>query len=303
VKRAAAIKRIDEFKADVTIYTDGSASAGCRKGGSAVVVTTGEAELPEQIEVIRRKGASHTSSYEEECQAMEDTAKWVTQEASGLEKVLVCTDSQSMCRALEEGSAELEELSKLINACPTKIIIQWIPGHSNIPGNELADAEAKKATEEAGPGRPISMNSMKTVIKEIVKDGAIEHERTREVYTRKSKKKDQLLKTRSDQVLLARLRSGHHFGFMTYKHRLNSEEDPTCPRCRDADILGTMQKPLCLDNVEHWLECSSTEEQRMRIFGRIDVGLGVLTDDPRGSVALARRTLRGTGWEGIHTPH
>ena len=43
VKRKAAIARIDSLEADLVIYTDGSAMAGCRKGGSAAVVTAGNA--------------------------------------------------------------------------------------------------------------------------------------------------------------------------------------------------------------------------------------------------------------------
>ena len=62
VKRAASIARINDMKADVVIYMDGSADAGCRRGGSAAVITTGRAEDPAKIDVIRKRGAAHTSS-------------------------------------------------------------------------------------------------------------------------------------------------------------------------------------------------------------------------------------------------
>ena len=39
MKRDAAIKAISEFNSVITIYTDGSAEAGCKKGGSAVIIT------------------------------------------------------------------------------------------------------------------------------------------------------------------------------------------------------------------------------------------------------------------------
>ena len=183
-----------------------------------------------------------------------------------------------------------------INDCPARITIQWVPGHSNIPGNELADKEAKRATEEEGPGRAISIQGIKQVVNAVIKDEAISHERTRAVYACKSSAKEKLVTERNEQVGLARLRTGHHPGFKTYQHRLNDEEDPSCPRCKDTP--GLMQ-PYCLDNVEHWLECDATAEARMRTFGRVNVGLEILTDDPRGSVALARSTLRGAGWEGF----
>ena len=126
MKRAATISWINEFNPDIMIYMDGSASAGCRKGGSAVVVTTGDAECPVQEDVIRRRGASHTSSYEEEHQAMWDVVEWLKrqewEEWQESLKVMVCTDSQSMCKALLEGSAGLEELTQALNSCPGLLI-------------------------------------------------------------------------------------------------------------------------------------------------------------------------------------
>ena len=32
-------------------------------------------------------------------------------------KVVICTDSQSMCKALLEGSAEVEEMTMALNSC------------------------------------------------------------------------------------------------------------------------------------------------------------------------------------------
>ena len=145
-----------------------------------------------------------------------------------------------------EGSAELEEMTMALNSCPGQLIIQWIPGHSNIPGNEIADEEAKKATEEEEVGRPVSLAAVKPAIKSYVKDGAIVHQRTRQLYCCKSKQKDKLIRNRSEQVLLARLRSGHHPALWTYKHRLNPAEDPSCPRCMEADVDGSILEILIL---------------------------------------------------------
>ena len=300
VKRDASMRRIDELRGDIVIYTDGSAEAGCVRGGSAAVITVGDAIHPEKIDVIRRRGASHTSSYEEECQALGDALAWTAENCGFGCRVVICTDSQSLCKALEEDSEGVDSLRVDINVCRADICIQWVPGHSKIPGNDMADEEAKLATEEEGPGRAVSIRGIKPVINSIINDGEIVHERTRQVYRGKSRAKDkEQIGNRSDATLLRRLRTGHHFGFKTYQHCLNPNEDPTCPRCKELTKTGLMPQPLDLDNVVHWLECPATAEARMRTIGRVDVGVDILTTDPRGSLALARSTLRGAQWRGI----
>ena len=63
MKRAAAMRVINEMEAEMVIYTDGSAEAGCRKGGSAVIVTSGPGEQPIVDSTISTRGASYTNSY------------------------------------------------------------------------------------------------------------------------------------------------------------------------------------------------------------------------------------------------
>ena len=160
----------------------------------------------------------------------------------------------------------------------------------------MADEEAKRATEEEGMGRPISWNGIKTTVKTVIKDGVIEHPMIKLAYSCKSKSKEKLISNRKDQVLLARLRSGHHNGFKSYQHRLNEEEDPSCPRCTERSLTEEVMQTVNLDTVEHWLGCDATAAARMKDFGRYKVGLDILTSDPRNSVAHARRTLRSAQW-------
>ena len=107
------------------------------------------------------------------------------------------------------------------------------------------------------------------------------HARTAMVYANISASKEHLITKRADQTMLARIRSGHSLLFRAYKHRISSSGDPHCRRCNSgAD-----------DNLEHWLDCDGTLEERMKIFGYTRVELSDLTQWPRESVALARKTL------------
>ena len=54
--RDIALEAILTHNADITIYTDGSASGGTREGGSAAVITKGDQNKPEIIDCIKKRG-------------------------------------------------------------------------------------------------------------------------------------------------------------------------------------------------------------------------------------------------------
>ena len=61
---------------------------------------------------------------------------------------------------------------------------------------------------------------------------------------------------RSDQVLLARIRSGHHWHFESYHKLVDDTHDTTCKEC------GWQ-----LQDLEHWFcHCPATAHIRMRVF-------------------------------------
>ena len=279
--RAISNRVLQDHGANIVIFTDGSASGGTLNGGSAAIITTGDLEYPETTTRILKRGALFTSSFEEELQAMENAISWCIEHQAPQECVLIATDSQSLCQALLGNGVSTHQLKLQLDLCCGRIIIQWIPGHAEVAGNELADAAAKDAAADRDDlPRPTSYKGIIPTINTTIKDPPHEHARTQEVYQHFSKKKDKTL-SRKDQVMLGRLRSGHSLLFEAYKHRIAKSLDPLCKRC-NAGVD---------DTVEHWLVCDSTACARMDIFGHTNVELGDLTLWPRKSVALARKTL------------
>ena len=152
VLRGRTLDTIRETNADVVIYTDGSCDAGIRKGGSAAVITRGDPESPEIITTRMKRGKEITCSYEEEVEAMKLALAWMENEATPNSKILICTDSNSLCDALTNPSEiELEKLYHALAALQVDLQIRWVPAHVNIPGNELADQAAKQATGLESP--------------------------------------------------------------------------------------------------------------------------------------------------------
>ena len=279
--RCIAMGTLKDHHADLLIYTDGSASAGTTDGGSAAIITAGDLESPVVANRILERGSLFTSSFEEELQALHNAVSWCIEHQAPTQRVFIATDSQSLCQALLGQGTIVEKLKLQLELCSGQIIVQWIPGHADVPGNELADAAAKEAAENSiDEPRPTSFKGIVPVINRIIIDPPIEHTRTREAYKHFSKKRDSQL-NRKDQVMLARIRSGHSLLFRGYKHRISKSSDPFCKRCDSGQI----------DSVEHWLVCDSTVEARMQTFGYTNVELCDLTRWPRESVALARKTL------------
>ena len=278
--------QIESYGADIKIYTDGSAAAGLADGGAAAVVTTGPPTQPNVVETIKHTGRKFTSSYEEELAALESAISWIAaNENFHHRRILLCTDSQSLCKALRSTNPELASVSKRLDSLRAELSIQWIPGHCDIPGNELADAAAKSASELDEERPPISVNAAWTTIKKNIRDPPPTHARIVATYTGHSSSRDASeIDNRSDQVLLARLRSGHHPAFRAYLHRMDPDVDPTCPICQNAD-----------HTLEHWLlDCPGTSAVKREMFGTHEGSLTWLSSHPSKSVALAKSTLLGS---------
>ena len=242
LKRQCSLSTIASYQADYVIYTDGSASGGTRNGGAAAVVTRGSPLQPDVITTIKTKGQTFTSSYEEEAATMESALSWTLTNANHHSiTILFCTDSKSLCEALISSHPRTFSIHNSINSISSSILIQWIPGHSAIPGKDIADKAAKEATTiDTDTILPISLSSSIQVINETIRDAPPIHERVASVYKHRRVSRDaKLINNRKDDVLIAHLRSGHHPSLKKYLHRLDPSQGPTCPNCRqeEQDLL------------------------------------------------------------------
>ena len=138
--------------------------------------------------------------------------------------ILFYTDSKSLCEALISSHPRTLSIHNSINSISSSIFIQWIRGNSPaIPGNSLADKAAKEATTIATDTiLPISLSSSVQVINETICDTPSIHERAASVYKHRRVSQDaKQFSNRKDDILIARLRSGHHPSLKQYLHQLD----------------------------------------------------------------------------------
>ena len=137
--------------------------------------------------------------------------------------VLFCAVSKSLSEALISSHPRTVSVHNSINSISSSIFIQWIPGHSPIPDNDLANKAAKEATTIATDTiLLISLSSSIQVINETIRYAPPIHKPVASVYKHRRVSRDaKQINNRKDNVLIARLQSGHHPSLKQYLHRLD----------------------------------------------------------------------------------
>ena len=119
---------------------------GLMDGGSAAVMTQGDPEALQVLNVRHQRGPAFTSSFETEAWALVMVVQWADQ-VVGVKRLFVCTDRFSVLPAFWAGDilkhTALDHIYDKLLAFRHQFIFQWVPGHLGVPGNKLADEEAR----------------------------------------------------------------------------------------------------------------------------------------------------------------
>lgn len=203
------------------VYTDGSAEDATRNGGSGIFIRYTDGQYTK----MSIPTGQLSTNYRSEVQALLEASKIINNLSPSNKNYVFLTDCTSSLQALQRENKDILEqntVERLNNLCrQNQIILQWIPSHCGILGNEVADKLAKDATKMEQPRHKLSYKENKTLIKNHCKNKW--KKRTKSNYPH-----DPLLHlSRSQQTTIYRLRTGH-CRLRAHMHRLKLAPTPQC---------------------------------------------------------------------------
>ena len=226
------------------IYTDGSAFKGIINAGYGARIEYTDSDCDE----IAEPCGAHCSNYEAEAfaidAALDKLKETFDQNPDKIRNCVIFSDSRSCLDSLETHRLEntaIKDLainiSSFLECHKITLVLQWIPSHCNIDGNERADTLAKKGAAKEQPIKQVSQSTTKQIIKSNTKiewlNSWAQSEKGRSMFKFISKPntKDQInYLQRKDQVIIFRLRTTH-IPLNAHLSRITKDHPPACTLC------------------------------------------------------------------------
>ena len=252
----------------IHVYTDGSAFKATVKAGYGVYIQYPNGTSDKLFDAC----GEICSNYEAEITALEAALYHLKTVfdvfPSRAQHIVIFTDSLSALKALKgdfckpELTQIITDANQLITSHQVRIVMQWIPGHSNTPGNDVADKLAKTGSKQEQPQTPTTLQTAKKILKTANKETWMNRwamgNTGREVYKYMAcpNPKDNIsLLERRDQSTIFRLRT-QHIQLNDHLSRILPQHTPECRMCTHPK-----------ETVKHHLfECPALENLRTMLL-------------------------------------
>ena len=241
----ASLRTIDSYPDDwIHVYTDGSATRGAGKAGYGIYMEYSDGSFSEHYKACGK----NSSNYDAEVEAIGTALELLKMQMMPMKQVkhniVIFTDAISALQSLGEDPLSKLELKSIIldahdlmETYGVKIILQWIPGHSDTPGNDKADKLAKKGSDKTQPHTKATYRTAKQIIRANIKEewlrGWATNETGRELFRHMAapKRADPINDlSRKDQSTIFRLRV-QHIGLNKHLYRIGATLTSACPLC------------------------------------------------------------------------
>ena len=225
-------------------YTDGSAFKGTTFAGYGVLLKFPDGTFLKFSDSC----GNNCSNYEAEAIAILTAIQIAHQNFDLGQKeksdIVIFSDSMSVLEALRNTHQDniavrqtAQAIHDIIAAHNTHITLQWIPGHTDIQGNEIADTLAKSGATSTQKETPCTSRTMKQILKSNTKEEWLNRwargntGRTMYHDMPQPKRDDQINKLhRKEQCLIFQFRTGHA-KVNHHLNRINPQHAPVCRHC------------------------------------------------------------------------
>ena len=154
-------------------------------------------------------------------------------------KFVLLSDAKSVLQALNnQGHQSFPKVNQLLAEVANvsaRLVLQWIPGHCHIKGNEQADSLAKEGSAMNQIEMDMSLEESKTQIRTAI------YQRWIENHPNYSKTDAYYRLNREGQTIIFRFRSGHN---RLKKHMHTKFKIGTSPYCPCGNIAQTAEHIL-----------------------------------------------------------
>ena len=210
------------------IFTNGSAEDATCNGGAGVYV-----KYPDGTDDrLSFATGLYSTNYKAETEALRAATSHIEYSPLLSHRVVFLSDALSVLQALQTGKdTDLNNLvSNLTRLCMKHtVIVQWIPSHCGIHGNESADTLAKEGTTYAQNDRSTTYSEVKRIMK------AKQQNLFKQNHPDSNGNDPYHLLNRQEQVSIFRLRTGHNRLRNHLFHKLKVGDTDQC-RCRMGSL-------------------------------------------------------------------
>nr|KAG5687248.1 hypothetical protein BaRGS_025350 [Batillaria attramentaria] len=107
----------------------------------------------------------HCSNYSADVKALQAAASVTQTAGSEYHQLVFLTDARSVLEALSNNKEQQLMDTLLAVSAGRRVVLQWVPAHRGLPGNEAADQLAKKGASESQPDTDLTNGEKRTLIK------------------------------------------------------------------------------------------------------------------------------------------